>query len=146
VRRARRQIPRAIIAVKNGDALTTGNMSVGPGAGYNIATKRLYIAFSGNNSADYQFFAEIPVATARTTTAPSSRRTSARSSRRACGSRRRPDCSGSSTWPAPILAGFLNNDVWLSEPFIPHAWPARNRKSVPFGVVALGSYDRTLSC
>lgn len=133
----------AVLAVKNGDQLTVGNMSVGPGAGYNIATKRIYLGVSGNTAADYQFFAEIPVATTPHAAAFQQANLA--------------EVIKSKTWTPPpaglkglvvvagsYLAGFENNDVWLSERGLPHAWPARYRKSLSFGAVGLGAFDKFL--
>ena len=134
--------PSPIRSVKNGDQITVDGMSVGPGAGYNITTKRIYIGFSGNTAADYQFFAEVALATASHAAAFQSANLS--------------EVIRSRTWEPPpsglkglivvssYLAGFLNNDVWLSEASLPHAWPPSYRKSTPFGVVGLGTFDKTI--
>jgi len=136
--------PSDIENIMYGDEITVGNMSTSPGSGYNITAKRIYLAISGSTGTDYQFFAEIALATsssAATITAISL-----------------GEVIRSKTWIAPpsgmlglhamggngVMAGFLNNDVWLCEPYLPHAWPARYRKSMPFGVVGLGSFDSML--
>jgi hypothetical protein len=136
--------PSPVLSVKNGDDITISGMSVGPGAGYNITAKRIYIGFSGNTAADYQLFAEVLLATVNHGPADFQ-------------SEGLDEVIRSRTWDPPPaglkglvvvagawLAGFLNNDVWQSEPIVPSAWPAGYRKSLPFGVVGLGSFDRVL--
>lgn len=135
--------PSDIVSVQEGDELTISGMSTGPGAGYNIATKRIYLAVSGSTGADYRFLKEITVASSSTAETLSFN---------ALG-----EVIPSRTWIPPasglngliamangMMAGFLNNDVWLCEPYIPHAWPAEYRKSLPFGVVGLGAFDTNL--
>ena len=43
-----------------------------------------------------------------------------------------------------FLAGYTYNQVWFSEPFIPHAWPADYMLSVDAEIVGLGVYGTTL--
>lgn len=135
--------PSAVIEVKDGQTVDLSNMSTGPGAGYNIVAKRIYRALSGSTATDYQFVAEIAVALTTYNDAIADELLG--------------EVIRSTTWIPPetglkglvvvansFFAGFLNNDVWLSEPYLPHAWPVRYRKSTPFGIVSLGSFDRTL--
>ena len=48
------------------------------------------------------------------------------------------DLRGLVTLPGGILAGFSGDTVWISEPFLPHAWPAEYRVALDAPVVALG--------
>lgn len=136
--------PSEVLAVKNGDDITVSGMSVGPGAGYNITAKRIYIGFSGNTAADYQFFAEIALATASHGPVDFQ-------------SEGLGEVIETRTWIPPpttlsglivvanqYMAGFDDNDVWHSVPGVPHAWPSGFRRSTPFGIVGLGSFDRTI--
>jgi hypothetical protein len=43
-----------------------------------------------------------------------------------------------------IMVGFVDNDVCLSEPFLPHAWPVGYRQSVPAKIVAIGGFGTTI--
>ena len=136
--------PSPIVAIKNGDTLTVSGMSTGPGAGYNITAKRIYLATTGTTGTDYQFWREIPVATTSEAAALTFS---------ALG-----EVIPSKTWIPPesglrgllglgngMMAAFKDNDVWFCEPYVPHAWPARYRKAVPFGVVGLGGFDTFLA-
>lgn len=48
------------------------------------------------------------------------------------------DLKGMVAMPNGIVAGFRNDEVWFSEPYRPHAWPASYALSVNFPVVGLG--------
>lgn len=43
-----------------------------------------------------------------------------------------------------MMAGFVGRDVYLCEPYIPHAWPGKYAVSVESPVVALAAIDTTL--
>jgi len=43
-----------------------------------------------------------------------------------------------------ILAGFRGNEVFFSEPFLPHAWPASYALTVEFPVVGLAAFGESL--
>jgi hypothetical protein len=135
--------PSGLLDIKEGQTLNVNGMSVGPGAGYNIVSKRIYVAISGSSATDYQFFAEVALATVNYAAVLSFAALS--------------EVIPSKTWIPPLaglmgltgmangmMAGFVGNDIWLAEPYLPHAWPARYRKSVPYGVVGLGTFDTVL--
>lgn len=42
--------------------------------------------------------------------------------------------------PNGVMAGFVDNVLWLSEPYMPHAWPRSNRKILAHKIVAIGSF------
>lgn len=46
--------------------------------------------------------------------------------------------------PNGILAGFTNNEVWFSEPYLPHAWPVGYMMTVGAPIVGLGVFGQTL--
>lgn len=50
------------------------------------------------------------------------------------------DLAGVMTLPSGSLCGFSGNEVCLSEPFQPHAWPAAYRKRAKFPVVAVAQF------
>lgn len=43
-----------------------------------------------------------------------------------------------------IMAGFVDNQIYFSEPFMPHAWPPAYALSVEFPVVGLAAYGSSL--
>ena len=48
------------------------------------------------------------------------------------------------TMPNGILAGFVGNEVWFCEPYLPHAWPASYMMTVGAPIVGLGVFGQTL--
>jgi hypothetical protein len=46
--------------------------------------------------------------------------------------------------PNGILAGFTANEVWFSEPYLPHAWPVGYMMTVGAPIVGLGVFGQTL--
>lgn len=46
--------------------------------------------------------------------------------------------------PNGFLAGFIRNEVWFSEPYLPHAWPANYMLTTDSPIVGLGVYGDTL--
>jgi hypothetical protein len=52
--------------------------------------------------------------------------------------------TGLVSMPNGFLAGFKNNEVYFSEPFLPHAWPADYMLTVDAPIVGLGVYGNTL--
>jgi hypothetical protein len=46
--------------------------------------------------------------------------------------------------PNGMIAGFDDNEIWFSEPYRPHAWPALYTLSVDFKIVGLGVMGQTL--
>lgn len=54
------------------------------------------------------------------------------------------DLQGMCAMPNGIIAGWRNNELWFSEPYRPHAWPAAYVLTVPFPIVGLGIVGQTL--
>lgn len=54
------------------------------------------------------------------------------------------DLQGLVTLPNGILAGWRENELWFSEPFRPHAWPAAYTLATEFKIVGLGVTNQTL--
>jgi hypothetical protein len=63
----------------------------------------------------------------------------------------------STTWTAPpsdlkgfcmmsngVLAGWRENELWMSEPYHPHAWPASYSLTVEFPIVGLGTFGQSI--
>ena len=51
---------------------------------------------------------------------------------------------GFTAMPNGIFAGFFNSEIWFSEPYRPHAWPAPYALAVEFPIVGLGILGQTL--
>lgn len=54
------------------------------------------------------------------------------------------DLQGFTMMPNGIVASWRENELWFSEPYRPHAWPAAYVLTVPFPIVGLGIANQTL--
>lgn len=54
------------------------------------------------------------------------------------------DLQGIVAMPNGIVAGWRSNELWFSEPYRPHAWPAPYVLTLPFPIVGLGLIGQTL--
>lgn len=54
------------------------------------------------------------------------------------------DLQGMIVMPNGIIAGFRQNEVWFSEPYRPHAWPASYVVATDFPIVGLGVTGQSL--
>lgn len=126
-----------------GTTVTVSAFSTAPTTGYNITHRRIYRTITGATNVVYSFVAEIPIATASYvdsltvdqlgaelpslywTTPPT-------------------DLKGLVAMPNGILAGFIGNQIYFSEPYYPHAWPDIYSLTVDYQIVGLGVYETTL--
>lgn len=138
------------------DVTSTEDVAVTMGAGahpagnYNFGSGALKRIYRSNTSADttaYQFVAEIPFATTSyNDTTPSSELAEVLPSDNWIGP---PDDNtslypdgplvGLIPLPNGIMAGFTGNRLCLSEPYLPHAWPAQYRKTLEHDIVAIAA-------
>lgn len=54
------------------------------------------------------------------------------------------DLQGIVMMPNGIIAGWRNNELWFSEPYRPHAWPAPYVLTVGYPIIGLGLVGQTL--
>jgi hypothetical protein len=112
----------------------------------NIVTRRLYRTVTGNNGVTSFFVVtDLPVGT--TTYADTIADTSI------TGGTILPttlytgppsNLQGCVALPNGMLAGWTGNDIWFSEPYLPHAWPAEYSVSVEYPIVGLGVIGSSL--
>jgi len=136
--------PAATVTVTNtGATVTVSGFSAAPTTGYNITHRRIYRTITGASTVIYSFVAEIPVAT--TSFVDNKLVTELGSELPSLFWEPPPDdLKGLVAMPNGILAGFRGNQVWFSEPYYPHAWPAQYMLTVDFNIVGLGVYQQTL--
>lgn len=132
-----------ILTVYGGAAVTVGTFATAPTTNYNITSRRIYRSVTGATTDNYEFVAEIPLAT----TSYSDTKTSAQlgSVLPTVGWTTPPDdLKGLVALPSGALAGFSGNTVYFSQPFYPHAWPISYAINIPFKVVGLGVYGSSV--
>lgn len=132
--------PTSPVSLLPTDPVTVAGMSAGPGGPYNITLKRIYRTSTVGSTAQFQFVAEIPVATTSYVDTISQALLG--------------EVIPSEDWIAPpaglrglkMLAngaaiGFVGNTVYLSEPSLPHAWP--HRIPIEDTIVAIGVFGES---
>jgi hypothetical protein len=128
-----------IVDVHDGQSVTISGFGT-PTSGYTVTHKRLYRTVNGV----YLFVEELTLATANYTDTKDPDELS--------------EELPSATWLPPpanlkglinlpngIMAGFVGRDVYLCDPYHPHAWPLQYVQTVDYPVVGLGRMDTTLA-
>lgn len=54
------------------------------------------------------------------------------------------DLRGMVSTPGGVLAGYVGNTLWFSEPGQPHAWPTKYQRSVDFPIVGLSVFGNSI--
>lgn len=128
----------AVVSVKP-DTATGIQMPGAPSGQYNITLKRIYRSSTVGSAAQFQFVAEVPVAT----TSYSDTKTQADLG----------EVLLTDDWVAPpaglkglrVMAngaavGFLGKTLYFSEPNLPHAWP--HQYPIDFDIVGIATYGQ----
>lgn len=136
--------PASLISANfSGDSVTISGFSTPPTGNYNFKYRRIYRGVTGGSSITYQLVAEIPIAqssytdtksvTALGQVLPSLYYTPPPSGLR-----------GLVDMPNGILAGFVGNQIWFCEPYLPHAWPEIYTLTTDYPIVGLGVFGNSL--
>lgn len=122
---------------------TPTDVPTGIGAEWNIETKVIYRAVSGATGTIFRFVAEIPLAQAEYLDAIPD--TELGEELESEGWALPPvGMRGILALPNGTMAGFDGNQLCLSAPNRPHAWPVANRYAVDTLVIAIGNIDTTV--
>jgi hypothetical protein len=126
-----------------GDSVTITDFDAPPQGNYNYRYIRIYRSVTGSSTVNYQLVAQIDITTLSYTDTltveelglilPSSYFTPPPEGLR-----------GIVAMPGGILAGFVGNQVWFSEPYIPHAWPSTYMQTTDYPVVGMAVLNNTL--
>lgn len=135
--------PTVITGVCPGQTVNISGMSTGPSGPYNITHKRIYRSVTGsNNDYDYLMVAEIAVGSSTYADSISDDNLSS-VSLISIGWNPPPDgLSGLKELSNGMVAGFVGKDVYICEPYMPHAWP--HNQTVSYPVVAIGAFGTTM--
>lgn len=141
--------PSPASAVSNGHAdgtwtVTVTNPSNSEAAARNLKYVKIYRAVTSvTGVATYFFVAQINVGT--TTYADSTVNVSANNQLESVYWSEPPsDLKGIIALPNGIFAGFRSNEIYFSEPYRPHAWPAPYSLAVDYPIIGLGTVGQTL--
>lgn len=130
------------VSSTGGSVVISGFTAI-PSTGYNITSRRIYRTITGSESVVYSFVTELPIATTSYTDTLSV--TALGETLTSLYYEEPPeDLVGLVSMPNGILAGFRGNEVWFSEPYLPHAWPSTYMMTVGDEIVGLGVYDTSL--
>lgn len=130
--------PAANVNWLTGQVINVSALGAPPTSGYNITGINLYRTVVGTSSVSYELVATLGVVTTYTDSLADA----------AIIGTPLP----SLTWQPPpsnlaglvnigygMLAGFVGNQVWISEPYKPHSWPLGYMQSFPNNIVGLGT-------
>lgn len=126
-----------------GSTVVVSGFATAPTTNYNITHIRIYRSVSGTTTQTYFQVAEIPIGTS----SYSDTSTVAQLGAALYTQFFTPPPAGLTglvALPNGVLAGFVDRQVWFSEPYYPHAWPATYSLTVEFPIVGLGVFNNTL--
>jgi hypothetical protein len=135
--------PSNIVSTGPGQQVDLSGLPTGPGGNYNITAKRLYRTVTGAGGTTYNFLVELALATTTYTDKKLDENLG--------------ELLPSEGWVAPpaamkgiiaaangIMAGFKGNELILSEPYQPHAYPVDYRKTTTHPIVAIAAFDTNI--
>ena len=130
----------AVVSINNTQPVTV-SIPGNPGGNRNLTLKRIYRSSATGAQAYFQFVAEVPIAT----TSYTDSKTQASLG----------EVLGTEDWVEPpaglkglrmmangVAVGFVGNTVYMSEPYLPHAWP--HEYPVDADIVGLGTFGQTV--
>lgn len=127
----------------SGSTVVINGFAAAPAGAYNITAIRIYRSVSGATTSSYLQVAEIAIGAGTY----SDTLTVAQLGALLYSTYFTPPPAGLTglvTMPNGILAGFVANQVWFSEPFYPHAWPSTYSLTVDYPIIGLGVFNNTL--
>lgn len=131
------------VAVSEGQTVRVTMPTSPPGGPYNITHKRIYRSVAATAGAEYLYVGQVAAATATFDDAvdPLELGESLPSMH---WSMPPENLRGLVGLPNGVLAGFVEQDVYFSEPYRPFAWPLMYQQAVGSLIVGLGVMDTTL--
>ncbi|MCK1742173.1 hypothetical protein IVA80_15215 [Bradyrhizobium sp. 139] len=138
-----------VLATGKPDATWTLSLPAAAGADqtdYNLSKARIYRTVTGTTgTATFFFVAEVAIATASYADTLATAVVSANAQLPSTSWSPPPaDLQGFVSMPNGMIAGWRGKELWFSEPFRAHAWPAAYTNVVEFPIVGLGVTNQTL--
>jgi hypothetical protein len=134
----------SVVSVLPGGTVTVSGLgTTAPAGDYNITTKRIYRVVSGTSTTIYLKVADVAIGTS----SYSDTLTAAQLGGALESSNYNPppsDMQGIVAMANGILAGFRENEIYFSEPYIPHAWPVIYSLTVEYPIVGLGAFGESV--
>lgn len=111
----------------------------------NITTKRIYRTVTGNTTTEYFFVADIALATATYNDAQSDTTVANNFTMPSLTWTPPPaTLQGVVVHPGGFLVGFSGRDLWMSEPYRPHAWPVQYIQTCQTEIVGIAIYGNVI--
>ena len=132
-----------ISVLPGGTVSVTGLPSAAPAGNYHITKVRIYRAVSGTTSVVYLKVADVVIGT----TSYSDTKTASQLGAVLSSSNYNPppsDLQGLTSMANGILVGFRGNEIYFSEPYVPHAWPAEYALTVEYPIVGIKAYGESV--
>lgn len=129
-----------LITLSTSQSVNLSSLPAAPPAGkYNITHIRIYRTIAGDSTgSNYAFVTELAIGT--TTYNDDLKAIQLGAALGTIGWTPPPsNLKGLVSMAGGILAGFVGNTVYFSEPYQPHAWPVKYALNVPYQIVALGA-------
>ena len=133
-----------ILGLANNSGVELTGMSVPP-AGFNISRIRIYRTVLGEDSAEFKFVEEIGAS--NTTYSDVLKEGSTNIGEVLLSEDWGPppaDLHSIVQMPNGIMVGLSKNEVFMTEPFQPHAWPDKYRRSMNFNGISTGVFGNTV--
>lgn len=117
-----------------------------PSGSYNFTGVRIYRTITGTTTDSYALVTEITTGTPNTVSYDDTKTTAQLGEALATlGWSPPPDTlQGLISHPSGALVGFVNNTVYFSEPYYPHAWPLAYAINVPNKIISLGIFGTSV--
>lgn len=134
----------SVLSVLPGGTVTVSGLgTTAPAGDYNITKKRIYRAVSGTSTTIYLKVADVAIGTA----SYSDTKTATQLGGALESSSYNPppsDLQGIVAMANGILVGFRENEIYFSEPYVPHAWPVEYSLTVEYPIVGLGAFGESV--
>lgn len=131
--------PASSLVTIKPDTNVTLSLPGNPSGSYNISLVRIYRSSAVGSSAQFQFVAEVPVASSSYTDSKTQANLG--------------EVLPSNDWVAPpaglkglrlmangVAVGFVGRTLYFSEPYLPHAWP--NQYPIDYDIVGIATYGQ----
>lgn len=135
--------PSPLIDVDHGQAVTISGFEPTPAGSHGIYGRRIYRTVTGATTDTYEFVTEIELATTSYIDVLSVQKLG--EVLPTPGWLPPPaELQGLVSHPSGALAGFVDNTLYFSEPYYPHAWPREYALNFPSDIVGLGVFGNTI--
>ncbi|WP_432736467.1 hypothetical protein [Maridesulfovibrio sp. FT414] len=135
--------PSAVVDVQAGQSVSVASLCAAAEGFRPVSLIRIYRTVTGTQSSEFQFVAEVAAAVSSFTDTAADPEVGEVLPSRYWTPAPEGLC-GLTPLPGNMFAGFKGNEIFLSEPGFPHAWPDGYAMSVPHRVVAMESTGNTL--